>query len=352
MGTKLTAIDLFCGAGGLSEGLRQAGFDVLGAVDVDKLACETYALNHRRTQLWRRDIRRLSGAALMKALGLKPGQLSLLAACPPCQGFSTMRTKNGTRRNRDRRNGLIFDVLRLVRSTKPSAVMIENVPRLAADRRFSAFRIGLRSMGYKIRFSILNASQFGVPQRRRRLVLLASRETTPSFARSAGRARTVRDAIGSLAPPLRSRDPLHNYAYRVKRTERISHLIGQIPRNGGSRKALGPSKQLKCHKKSDGFHDVYGRMAWNRPSPTITGGCINPSKGRFLHPKANRAITLREAALLQTFPKRYRFSLKRGRYAAAMLIGNALPPEFIRRHAFALRKTVSTKKPGRKNGQT
>jgi DNA (cytosine-5)-methyltransferase 1 len=124
----------------------------------------------------------------------------------------------------------------------------------------------------------------------------------------------------------------------------VDKLIRQIPRDGGSRKALGGKQQLKCHKKFDGFADVYGRMAWDKPAPTITTGCINPSKGRFLHPTANRAITLREAALLQTFPRGYSFAWEENRYPLAALIGNALPPEFIKRHARALRKSALVEK--------
>jgi DNA (cytosine-5)-methyltransferase 1 len=337
---------MFCGAGGLSEGLRQAGFNVLGAIDVDAAACSTYRLNHKLVKLWEADVRRLSGPRIMRALNLQPGELDLLAACPPCQGFSTMRTKNGTRRNRDRRNDLIFDVLRMTRSMKPISVMIENVPGLANDRRYLTFRKGLESLGYRVKWGILDTVNFSVPQRRRRLVLLASRVGQPEFAQYARRRTTVRRAIGKLAPPQMSRDPLHNYSTR--RSARIKNLITRIPRNGGSRIALGAKNQLRCHKRLDGFKDVYGRMAWNEPAPTITGGCINPSKGRFLHPRANRAITLREAALLQTFPRTYQFPLNRGRYSVAMLIGNALPPEFIRRHASALRKMFSAEKSNRK----
>jgi DNA (cytosine-5)-methyltransferase 1 len=272
---------------------------------------------------------------------MRPGELSLLAACPPCQGFSTMRTKNGTRWNRDRRNDLIFEVLRIVRSMRPISVMMENVPGLAGNRRCRDFRKGLESLGYRVKFGVLNAVDFEVPQKRRRLVLLASKVGEPEFAPKAKSYPTVRDVIGNITPPRRSRDPLHNYSTR--RSKRIEILIRKIPRNGGSRMALGPKHQLPCHKRLDGFKDVYGRMAWDKPAPTITGGCINPSKGRFLHPIANRAITLREAALLQTFPGTYRFPLDHGRYAVAMLIGNALPPEFIRRHATALRKTALAK---------
>lgn len=338
MRKKPIAIDLFSGAGGLSEGLRQAGFDVVGAVELDPLACHTYRLNHSRTKLWETDITRLSGAVMMKTLKLHRGDLDLLAACPPCQGFSTMRTKNGTRRNRDSRNDLIFDVLRLVRSMRPKCVMLENVPGLARNRRYVAFCKGLESQGYRVRSQVLNTADFSVPQRRRRLVVLASRLGEPQFAPKAAISCTVRDFIGNLTPPKHSRDPLHNYS--VQRSTKVTELIRRIPCNGGSRKALGQERQLPCHQRLGGFWDVYGRMAWDKAAPTITGGCINPSKGRFLHPRENRAITLREAALLQTFPKKYRFPLDKGRYRVALLIGNALPPEFIRRHAMALKQTV------------
>src|SRR5262245_47658127 len=139
---KPRAVDLFSGAGGLTEGLRQAGFKVVGAVEIDPLASRTYMMNHRGVKLWKTDITRLTGPAIMKALDLKRGELDLLAACPPCQGFSAMRTKNGRRWNRDPRNALIFDVLRLARSLAPKAVMLENVPALESSGRYAAFRRG------------------------------------------------------------------------------------------------------------------------------------------------------------------------------------------------------------------
>jgi DNA (cytosine-5)-methyltransferase 1 len=335
------AIDLFSGAGGLTEGLRQAGYRVVGAVESDPFACAVYRANHKQVILWKTDIRKVTGPAILKKVKLMRGQLDLLAACPPCQGFSNLRTKNGIRMNRDPRNALVLDIIRLVRSMKPKSVMLENVPGLASSSRYRSFRKGLRSLGYQIKGAVVDTADFGVPQRRKRLVLLASRLGKPEFASFARARKTVRDTIGPLVSPQRSRDPLHNHP--VQRSEKVARLIRRIPPNGGSRSDLGQRAQLKCHKKSDGFRDVYGRMSWDKPSPTITGGCINPSKGRFLHPRANRAITLREAALLQSFPKRYRFPLdKGGKYRVALLIGNALPPEFIRRHALTLRKSLST----------
>jgi len=337
---KPIAVDLFSGAGGLSEGLKQAGYRVAGAVEVDVAACRIYRLNHPRVRLWNRDIRKLPATTMLKELRLRRGRLDLLAACPPCQGFSAMRTRNGAKRNRDGRNDLIFDVLRFAKKLRPKTLMLENVPGLARNARFRLFRKRLLAMGYQVTWRVLNTVDFGVPQRRKRLVLLAARGVEPTFAAQARQPRTVRQAIGGLKPPARSRDPVHNYA--VRRQPKVMALIREIPKDGGSRAARGRRVQLVCHREHDGFYDVYGRMAWDAPSPTITGGCINPSKGRFLHPRAHRAITLREAALLQTFPPGYRFPLEHGgRYNIALMIGNALPPEFIRRHALALRGSAA-----------
>ena len=152
-------------------------------------------------------------------------------------------------------------------------------------------------------------------------------------------APTVRAAISGLESPGLSGDTLHDLP--EKRSPKILNLIKRIPKDGGSRKSLGKDEQLQCHKKLQGFHDVYGRMAWDNVAPTITTGCINPSKGRFLHPEEDRAITLREAALLQGFPIDYWFSLQKGKYAAAEMIGNALPPEFARRQALSVKRFLN-----------
>ena len=160
----------------------------------------------------------------------------------------------------------------------------------------------------------------------------------PNFVSESSRIVTVNDAIGAVPVPGKSGDKLHDLPER--RSERIKALIRDIPKDGGSRKDLPFAKQLKCHQRNDGFSDVYGRMSWGAPSPTITSGCSNPSKGRFIHPEQDRAITLREAALLQSFPTTYRFDVTLGKEGAALMIGNALPPEFIRRHAQEIKKTL------------
>jgi DNA (cytosine-5)-methyltransferase 1 len=333
MRRKLTALDLFCGAGGLTEGLKQAGFRVIGAIDNASLAVEAYRLNHRTTRVWLRDIRRLSPFDMLAELDLAPGDLDLLAGCPPCQGFSTLRTKRQRASVKDHRNDLVAQFGRYAEALRPRALMMENVPGLADDVRLKRLLTRLRRLGYELTHDVLDAGDYGVPQRRRRFVLLGLLGATAPFAEPAARQRTVRQAIGQLPRPERSDDPLHNHG--EARSEEVRRRIASIPAEGSLR-LLGAEYQLPCHQRTDGFYDIYGRMAWDERAPTITGGCINPSKGRFLHPDQPRAITLREAALLQSFPPTYRFPLHRGKYKVADLIGNALPPRFVARHAAQL----------------
>lgn len=332
----LHAVDLFSGCGGLSLGLKEAGFVVVAAVEVDLKAQETYQLNHPSVRLYAQDIRELDPAEVLKAAGLKPGELELLAGCPPCQGFSRLRTKNKRTSVRDNRNNLVADFLRFIEVMQPKTVMLENVPALAKDARFLKMRRQLHALGYETVVHVLDAADYAVPQRRKRLIMLASNVHTPQLANKARKRVTVRDALNGLSKPNRARDKLHGLG--ESRSEDVRQLIALIPKNGGSRRDLPKRYQLDCHKRSDGFHDVYGRMAWDDVSPTITSGCHNPSKGRFLHPSQNRAISLREAAILQGFPRRYRFNVNHGKEAIALMIGNALPPPFIAAHAGALRK--------------
>ncbi len=329
-----SALDCFAGCGGMTEGFRQAGYRVVGAIELDPCAVEVYRLNHPGVHVWQDDIRKVSAQSILRMLRLRKGELDLLGGCPPCQGFSTLRTRNGSRRVRDKRNDLIYEFQRLVLDLRPKYVMLENVPRLIKDRRFRTFTQALEEAGYRVKAEVLNVAHYNVPQRRRRTVAIASRVGEPYLAGKSTGLRTVRQAIGSLKPAGSSGDPLHDMPEH--RSAVVSERISQIPRDGGGRESLPRHLTLACHKKSDGFKDVYGRMAWDAPAPTITTGCFNPSKGRFLHPDENRAVTIREAALLQSFPPSYEFPVGFGKVKLAEMIGNALPPAFIRLHAEAL----------------
>ena len=341
---KPTAVDLFCGCGGLTVGLKRAGFTVLGAVDVDPLSVRTYKANHRDVTVWERDIRKLDPQELLDTLGSMKDGLDLLAGCPPCQGFSMMRTLNGAVSVEDPRNDLLLEFQRFVEALRPRVVMMENVPGLADDDRFAAFCRNMKQLGYLGAYRVLNAAEYGVPQRRRRLIYLAGLGMEIPFADKANRMKTVEDAIGGLPKAGESGDPVHDMP--ENRTPKVMEIIRLIPRNGGSRRDLPEGFQLECHKRCSGFKDVYGRMSWNNVAPTITSGCFNPSKGRFLHPEENRAITMREAALLQGFPRRYKFPTTDNKSAVASMIGNALPPPFIAAHGrsinWALRNSAGT----------
>ena len=341
----MNAIDLFCGAGGLTLGLKQAGFRVLAGIDIDSVAIETYRANHPDVAfVIEEDIRKIVPEEVMRDLVLRPGELDLLAGCPPCQGFSTLRTRKKASVADDGRNDLVFEYLRFVVALLPKAVMLENVPGLASDTRAESLLARLGELGYVVTddtVRIEDAADYGVPQRRKRMIMLATRFGAVKTNAEKKRRVTVRRAFSAagLARPGMSGDPLHDYT--VRRSEKVMSIIRAIPKNGGSRTDLPEHLQLPCHRRyPDGFRDVYGRMSWDDVAPTITGGCVSPSKGRFVHPEENRAITLREAALLQTFPKNYWFSMRGGRDNTALLIGNALPPEFIRRHAMAIRKIL------------
>jgi len=338
MSSNKKAIDLFSGCGGLSLGLQKAGFAMVGAVEIDDFAARTYRTNFPQAIVKTEDIKEISPRKFRQELGLKRGELSLLAGCPPCQGFSTLRTHHRKPSVKEPMNDLIFRVLDFVKEFKPKAVMIENVPGLAKDVRIENFKNGLVKQGYTCDFEVHDARDYGVAQKRKRMVFMAVKGKKPVFAPKSKKPKSVRQTIGEMPAPEESSDRLHNYP--VNRSDRILDLISHIPKNGGSRSALPDEMQLECHKRHQGFNDIYGRMKWEDPSPTITCGCINPSKGRFLHPDQNRSITAREAALLQGFPKYFKFDMSKGAYAVAQLIGNAFPPPFAAKHARELMKLI------------
>lgn len=337
---KLISIDLFSGVGGLTEGLHKAGFQTKLAFEIDELASKAYNLNHKRTKVITDDIRNISTDVVKSEL--KNNTIHLLAGCPPCQGFSSIRRLNKPKPVKDDRNELITEFVRFVIELKPYTFMMENVPGLALDNSFKKALRDLEKAGYyKPDWKIVNIKDYGVPQNRKRLVLVGSRLAPLEIAKPNKRKKTVRQVIGNLPTPEESKDPLHKIF--PTHSKDVLNLIKDIPKNGGSRKDLGEHRQLKCHQKENvGFNDVYGRLRWDDFSTTITGGCLNPSKGRFLHPEQDRCISAREASMLQSFPKSYKFPIDAPRTKIALMIGNALPPEFSRIQAENIKSHIFT----------
>ncbi|HLG33873.1 MAG TPA: DNA cytosine methyltransferase [Bacteroidia bacterium] len=317
------SIDLFSGCGGLTLGLTNAGFLTKAAIEFDADAVKAFKMNHKKTHVIRNDIRKVTIREVKKLLGESP--LHLLAGCPPCQGFSSVRRLNG-KNVRDERNDLIMQYLRFVKALKPLTIMMENVPALEKYHLFKDMVKELRKT-YNVKYKVVNVKEYGVPQRRRRLVLVGSRLGVIQIATGNKEKVTVRDAIGKMEPIAITKDPIHRIV--AKHTAKVLERIKLTPKNGGSWKDLPAEYILKCHDKENvGFNDIYGRLRWDDYSTTITGGCLNPSKGRFLHPEEDRVISAREAALLQSFPKSYKFPADISKTSLALLIGNALPPKF------------------------
>lgn len=328
------SVDLFSGAGGMSEGLRMAHFTTKYAFEIDPIASLAYKMNHKKTKVFTQDIRTIKTEKIVKAL--KGQTIHLLAGCPPCQGFSSIRRLNRSQPVEDERNSLINEYVRFVEDLHPYTIMLENVPGLEMSIDFIHSINRLRDIGYHLAYRVVNVRDYGVPQNRKRLVMVGSRLGKIEVANETNERETVRSTIGHLPSPESSNDFVHKiYPHHIPR---IQTLITHIPHDGGSLRDIGEEWQLACHQAENvGFSDVYGRLRWDSYSTTITGGCLNPSKGRFLHPVQNRCITAREASMLQTFPIDYKFPVSAAKTKIALMIGNALPPRFCKIQADNIR---------------
>ena len=343
-----TAVDLYSGSGAVTQGLVQGGFRVVAAVDNDAVACATFRLNHPDVRLYEQDIKRVTPSQIRK-VELGGEDVDLLVVCAPCQPFSS---QNRAKRA-DSRVRLLLQSIRFASVLKPKLIFFENVPGLAAQRHaslVSELRRGLARQGYQFGEPIrIDAADFGVPQRRLRCMILASRSELPVrdfLDRIVPVPRTtVRVAIGGLQS-LKSGECDPNDVLHRARTHQPVALkrLAKIPKDGGSRSALLKRLELKCHRGHKGHPDVYGRMAWDDVAPTLTTGCTDVTRGRFVHPEDDRAITLREAALLQTFPPSYQFTGNGSEIATQ--IGNAVPVGLISALAPAFKSLVALAQDG------
>jgi DNA (cytosine-5)-methyltransferase 1 len=338
----LTVVDLFCGCGGVTEGLKHHNFRVVAAIDKDEDACKTYEANHPGVHLYPEDIRRVDPKDILRD-DLKNEDLDVLVVCAPCQPFSSQNRSNKV----DERSDLIFEATRFAKVLRPAVIFFENVPGLATDKYrilLEKLRNDLEELGYKLSLPIpVDAADYGVPQRRKRCILLATLQveplTLPDAVTPEGARITVKAAIGHLlalsSGEQDPNDPLHCASnHQPQALERLKH----IPKDGGNRFSLPEYLVLDCHKNHDGHCDVYGRMWWNKVAPTLTTGCTDVTRGRFAHPRDDRAITLREVALLQTFPSHYKF--KGNRTAIATQLGNAVPVKLVSSLAPTIRKAA------------
>jgi DNA (cytosine-5)-methyltransferase 1 len=333
------AIDLFAGCGGVTEGLKQARFRVISAVDIDPVASSTYRLNHSKVKFINRDIKDIDPIEVKRYI--QDGvELDLLTVCAPCQPFSTQNKVRGN----DKRAPLILESLRFIKMLKPKVVFFENVPGLVDSDIFINLDKLIRDEGYHTtKPVIIDAADYGVPQRRPRFIYIASRIVDsidlPSPITSGDKRLTVKDAIGDLNSLQSGQNDPNDTLHAARNHREIALLrLRHIPKDGGSRSSLPDTLQLQCHKNHNGHNDVYGRMRWDSVAPTLTTGCTNITRGRFAHPEDDRGITVREAARLQTFPDRYLFS---GSFEEiAVQIGNAVPVNMMRYIALHIRKNI------------
>lgn len=326
------AVDLFCGVGGLTCGLTKAGVVVKAGYDIDSSCRYPYEANNR-AKFIEASVAELKGKDL--AAQWSPGATRLLAGCAPCQPFSSIATARDGK-GRHEKWGMLFHFARLVRETMPEMVTMENVPGVVGQEPFNEFLQALKECGFHVDYGVLDAADYGAPQRRRRLVLVASRLgmvklPTPTHAGPDAWV-SVKKAIGHLraieAGEVDASDPLHKAA---KLSETNMQRI-QTSKEGGTWRDWPEDLRAECHRKDSGKHSagVYGRMSWNKPAPTMTTLCYGYGNGRFGHPEQNRAISLREAAIFQSFPKNYRFAPKGQNVpmkSVSRMIGNAVPPK-------------------------
>jgi len=349
---KPLALDLFAGAGGTGRGFLEAKFEIVCAVEIEPSAARTYRANIG-CRVEETDLRVLEPQAFRENLGLERRQLDVLIGCPPCQGFSRMRSSKGAS---DERNDLLLRYLAFLSEFQPSYAFFENVLGLVKGSHGKVFhralKDGLQGLGYAITERCVDAADYGVPQHRERLILVAGRDgRVPPFPVATHAEpgcpsvlhgfrqpwRTLREAIGHLPSIEEARvtgHPANHVAAGVG--PRVLEFIRRVPKDGGGRLDMPEEFWLPCHRKHRGHADVYGRCWWDRPANTLTAGCTSVSKGRFVHPEEDRGLTFREAALLQGFPEFYIFY---GDKISAQ-IGNAVPPPLAREVALSIRERL------------
>jgi DNA (cytosine-5)-methyltransferase 1 len=325
----VAGVDLFCGVGGLTHGLIKSGITIRAGVDLDSSCKYAYEINNNATFL-ATDISKIKGKDIVQYW--KSGEIKILVGCAPCQPFSTHSNKVKGKEQGNKWN-LLNEFIRLVEETIPDIISMENVPNLSNKQIFKDFVTKLESLGYRVNYKNVYCPDYGIPQKRRRLVLLASRfgsiDLIPATHEKKN-YKTVCDAISHLehikSGERSQTDKLH---FTTKLSDiNLRRIKASVP--NGTWESWNENLWLECHKKESGktYKAVYGRMSWDEPSPTITTQFYNYGTGRFGHPEQDRALTIREASILQSFPEKYIFVDKDCEALITRIgihIGNAVP---------------------------
>lgn len=340
---NLNCIETFAGAGGMSLGLRAAGFDVRHAFDLDPMAVETYNRNiadHARVA----DIREVDGHRLLAELGLD--DVDLLSGGPPCQGFS--KQKRCAHATADERNSLVREYARLISQVSPKAFLFENVQIFGQKRGRELIEYVEAALpSYRIFKFFVNSVDFGLAQRRDRFIMIGLRSGVSSaepVLTTSAHTKTVRDVIGTLPPPPDdyTEHPAIPNHIKCRITALNEERFRHVPPGGGWAD-IPPRLRLDCHNGVDvargGWPDVYGRLEWESQCPTITAGFDSFTRGRYGHPEQHRSLTLREGALLQGFPRKFRFFGTR--YDVRLQIGNAVPPPLAKAAGLAIKRILT-----------
>ena len=340
MGNKqLKAVDFFCGGGGMSYGLQSAGIRILAGIDYEISCKETYEANIKDARFIHADVFKLTESDLEESLGLqKKDDNLILIGCSPCQYWSVIQT---SKEKSEQSKNLLKEFQRFIEHFEPGYVVVENVPGIARRQKESGLDVfieTLESLEYIVHFGIHNTQNYGVPQSRKRFTLIANRVTSKKLEpiELRGKILTVRDVLGERNGFPRIPAGHQDNSGFIHSCAGLSEInmrrIKLVPKDGGNRLAFAdnPELQLQCFiGKNESFKDTFGRLWWDRPSPTITTKFFSISNGRFVHPEEDRALSLREGATLQSFPKKFIF-IANGREKIARLIGNAVPPKYAK----------------------
>lgn len=329
----ISCVDLFCGAGGLTHGFILEDLPVVAGIDLDPACRFPYEHNNPQARFLERDVGAVTPNEIKSLFGT--ADMFILAGCAPCQPFSTY-TQRYTSDGENGRWGLLYQFGRLVEGVMPDIVTMENVPTVKKHKVFEDFKSTLKKLGYEVWADVVDSSSYGVPQTRRRMVLLASRHGKIQMVEPSRRKpKTVRQAIGHLRP-LQAGESAPKDRLHVASSLSATNLMRiRASKPGGTWRDWPSDLVAECHRAESGrtYPGVYGRMVWSKPAPTMTTQCYGFGNGRFGHPDQDRAISLREAALLQSFPRRYAFIPRRGEVnfkVLGRLIGNAVPIDLSR----------------------